>query len=297
MSTPALSCPVRAHRGGRSRSANRKGTLAEGPEISAVETVIDNGKFGTRTVKFETGLLARQAAGSVTLPRRRDDAAVATAAGKHPKDQFDFFPLTIDVEERMYAAGQIPGSFFRREGRPAGRHPHLPSDRPPAAPDVQEGPAQRGPGRHHRLALDPDTLRRARDQRRVALHPARRPAVLRPGRRRPRRPHRGPVGRVPAARPARGRRLRHGRRRPGHRDRDVAIMMVEAEATEQTWNLVQAGAQAPTEEVVAGGLDAARRSSSSGRSRPTGHDLLGRAPGRRPGRGSRSARWPRPRPS
>src|SRR3954449_10941799 len=92
----------------------------EGPEIYAVETVIDNGKHGTRTVKFETGLLARQAAGSVTA--YLDDETMllsATTAGKHPKEQFDFFPLTIDVEERMYAAGKIPGSFFRREGRPS----------------------------------------------------------------------------------------------------------------------------------------------------------------------------------
>ena len=89
------------------------------PVISAVETVIDNGSFGTRTVKFETGLLARQAAGSVTA--YLDDETMllsATTAGKHPKDHFDFFPLTIDVEERMYAAGKIPGSFFRSEGRP-----------------------------------------------------------------------------------------------------------------------------------------------------------------------------------
>ena len=89
------------------------------PTISAVETVLDNGSFGTRTVKFETGLLARQAAGSVTA--YLDDETMllsATTAGKHPKDHFDFFPLTIDVEERMYAVGQIPGSFFRSEGRP-----------------------------------------------------------------------------------------------------------------------------------------------------------------------------------
>ena len=88
-------------------------------EITAVETVLDNGKFGTRTIKFETGLLARQAAGSVTA--YLDDETMllsATTAGKHPKDHFDFFPLTIDVEERMYAVGQIPGSFFRSEGRP-----------------------------------------------------------------------------------------------------------------------------------------------------------------------------------
>lgn len=43
----------------------------------------------------------------------------ATSASKHPKEHFDFFPLTVDVEERMYAAGRIPGSFFRREGRPS----------------------------------------------------------------------------------------------------------------------------------------------------------------------------------
>ena len=93
--------------------------MNEGPIISAVETVLDNGKFGQRTVKFETGLLARQAAGSVTA--YLDDETMllsATTAGKTPKDHFDFFPLTIDVEERMYAVGQIPGSFFRSEGRP-----------------------------------------------------------------------------------------------------------------------------------------------------------------------------------
>jgi polyribonucleotide nucleotidyltransferase len=91
----------------------------EGPIISAVETVIDNGRFGTRTVKFETGLLARQAAGAVTAYLDDDTMLLsATTAGKHPKEQLDFFPLTIDVEERMYAAGRIPGSFFRREGRP-----------------------------------------------------------------------------------------------------------------------------------------------------------------------------------
>ncbi|HEX4471740.1 MAG TPA: polyribonucleotide nucleotidyltransferase, partial [Nocardioides sp.] len=91
----------------------------ESPIISAVETVLDNGKFGQRTIKFETGLLARQAAGSVTA--YLDDETMllsATTAGKTPKEQFDFFPLTIDVEERMYAVGQIPGSFFRSEGRP-----------------------------------------------------------------------------------------------------------------------------------------------------------------------------------
>ena len=82
--------------------------------------VIDNGSFGTRTIRFETGRLAQQAAGAVVA--YLDDETMllsATTASKSPKDHFDFFPLTIDVEERMYAAGRIPGSFFRREGRPS----------------------------------------------------------------------------------------------------------------------------------------------------------------------------------
>ena len=81
---------------------------------------IDNGSFGTRTIRFETGRLAQQAAGAVVA--YLDDETMllsATTAGKSPKEHFDFFPLTIDVEERMYAAGRIPGSFFRREGRPS----------------------------------------------------------------------------------------------------------------------------------------------------------------------------------
>src|SRR5512133_3499865 len=82
--------------------------------------VIDNGSFGTRTIRFETGRLAQQAAGSAVA--YLDDETMllsATTASKNPKDHFDFFPLTVDVEERMYAAGRIPGSFFRREGRPS----------------------------------------------------------------------------------------------------------------------------------------------------------------------------------
>src|SRR5436853_5059251 len=81
--------------------------------------VIDNGSFGTREVVFSTGRLARQAAGSVVAQLGETMLLSATSASKHPKEHFDFFPLTVDVEERMYAAGRIPGSFFRREGRPS----------------------------------------------------------------------------------------------------------------------------------------------------------------------------------
>src|SRR3954454_19310991 len=92
----------------------------EGPDITFAEAVIDNGSFGTRTVRFETGRLAKQAGGAVAAYLDDDTMLLSTTtAGRSPKDQFDFFPLTVDVEERMYAAGKIPGSFFRREGRPS----------------------------------------------------------------------------------------------------------------------------------------------------------------------------------
>src|SRR5207342_3647260 len=96
------------------------GRPVEGPEITFAEAVIDNGPFGPRTVRFETGRLARQAGGSATVYLDGESMLLSTTtAGRTPKEQFDFFPLTVDVEERMYAAGRIPGSFFRREGRPS----------------------------------------------------------------------------------------------------------------------------------------------------------------------------------
>ena len=79
---------------------------------------IDNGAAGTRQIVFSTGRIAQQAAGSVIATLGDTVVLSATTAGKTPREQFDFFPLTVDVEERMYAIGKIPGSFFRREGRP-----------------------------------------------------------------------------------------------------------------------------------------------------------------------------------
>ncbi len=233
----------------------------EGPIISAVETVLDNGKFGQRTVKFETGLLARQAAGSVTA--YLDDETMllsATTAGKHPKEQFDFFPLTIDVEERMYAVGQIPGSFFRSEGRP-GEDAILTCrliDRP-LRPTFKKGLRNEVQVVITVLALDPDQPYDV-----LAINAASMSTQLSG------LPFSGPVGGVRVA-------LIEGQwvAFPSHSQLegavfdmvvagrvtetgDVAIMMVEAEATEQTWDLVQSGTQAPTEEIVAGGLDAAK---------------------------------------
>ena len=88
--------------------------------ITGAIATLDNGDFGTRTLRFETGQLARQADGSVTTYLDDDTMLLATTtASNQPREGFDFFPLTVDVEERMYAAGKIPGSFFRREGRPS----------------------------------------------------------------------------------------------------------------------------------------------------------------------------------
>ena len=92
----------------------------EGPEIKAAEAVIDNGSFGKRTLRFETGRLAQQADGAVAAYLDDDTMILSTTtAGSSPKENYDFFPLTVDVEEKMYAAGKIPGSFFRRECRPS----------------------------------------------------------------------------------------------------------------------------------------------------------------------------------
>jgi polyribonucleotide nucleotidyltransferase len=77
--------------------------------------------IGGREFTFETGKLAKQADGAVVV-RSGDTMVLATAQGRmEPREGADFFPLTVDVEERMYAAGKIPGGFFKREGRPTER--------------------------------------------------------------------------------------------------------------------------------------------------------------------------------
>jgi polyribonucleotide nucleotidyltransferase len=76
---------------------------------------------GGREISFETGKLAKQADGAVVV-RSGDTMVLATAMGRQEaREGADFFPLTVDVEERMYAAGKIPGGFFKREGRPTER--------------------------------------------------------------------------------------------------------------------------------------------------------------------------------
>src|SRR5512143_2419922 len=75
-------------------------------------------RLGESEILVETGTLAKQASGSVTV-RCGDSVMLITAASSNPREGVDFFPLSVDYEERLYAAGRIPGSFQRREGRPS----------------------------------------------------------------------------------------------------------------------------------------------------------------------------------
>lgn len=228
--------------------------------------VIDNGTYGTRTVRFETGRLARQAAGSVVA--YLDDETMllsATTASKRPKDQFDFFPLTVDVEERMYAAGRIPGSFFRREGRP-GTDAILTCrliDRP-LRPSFVDGLRNEIQVVVTVMSLDP------KDPYDVVAINAASASTQLAG-----LPFSGPVGGVRVALIANEAGTdtqwvafpTHDQLDRAAFDMvvagrivgdDVAIMMVEAEATENTIELIAGGATAPTEGVVADGLEAAK---------------------------------------
>ncbi|MFZ0904917.1 MAG: polyribonucleotide nucleotidyltransferase [Mycobacterium sp.] len=227
--------------------------------------VIDNGSFGTRTIRFETGRLAQQAAGAVAA--YLDDETMllsATTASKNPKEQLDFFPLTVDVEERMYAAGRIPGSFFRREGRPS-TDAILTCrliDRP-LRPSFVGGLRNEIQVVVTILSLDPNELYDV-----VAINAASASTQLAG------LPFSGPVGgvrvslidgtwvafpTVEQAERAVFDMVVAGRVVSGSGENaDVAIMMVEAEATQNVIELVAGGAQAPTEAVVAQGLEAAK---------------------------------------
>ena len=232
----------------------------EGQDVKSAVATIDNGKFGKREIRFETGRLARQAAGTAVV--YLDDESMllsAKTASKSPRDQFDFFPLTVDVEERMYAVGKIPGSFFRREGRPS-EDAILTCrliDRP-LRPSFIKGLRNEVQIVVTVMALNPDHMYDV-----VAINAASMSTQLAG------LPFSGPIGGVRVA-------LIDGQwvAFPNHSDLeravfdmvvagriagdDVAIMMVEAEATVKTIGLIAGGAAAPTEEIVGQGLDAAK---------------------------------------
>ncbi|HWV48323.1 MAG TPA: polyribonucleotide nucleotidyltransferase [Microbacterium sp.] len=243
----------------------------EGPEITATEAVLDNGRFGTRTIRFETGRLAQQAQGSVAAYLDGETMLLsATSAGKHPREGFDFFPLTVDVEERSYAAGKIPGSFFRREGRPSTEAILVCRliDRP-LRPSFVDGLRNEVQIVITVLSIAPGEFYDA-----LAINAASASTQ---------------ISGLPFSGPIAGVRLAFIPGGGQHEDQwvafptaeqvseavfdlivagrvvtkadgteDVAIMMVEAEATENSWNLIKAGATKPNEEIVAQGLEASK---------------------------------------
>jgi len=239
--------------------------LMEGPEIKFAEAVIDNGKFGKRTIRFEAGRLAQQSQGAVAA--YLDDETMllsATSASKQPREGFDFFPLTVDVEERSYAAGKIPGSFFRREGRPSTEAILVCRliDRP-LRPSFVNGLRNEVQIVITVLSIAPGEFYDA-----LAINAASASTQ---------------ISGLPFSGPIAGVRMVlidgnwvafptvdqvalavfdivvAGRIVTGKDGKDdVAIMMVEAEATEGSWNLIQAGAVKPDEDIVSQGLEASK---------------------------------------
>jgi len=237
----------------------------EGDDITWSEVVLDNGRFGTRTIRFETGRLAQQAQGAVAAYLDEETMILsATSASKNPREGFDFFPLTVDVEERQYAAGKIPGSFFRREGRPSTEAILVCRliDRP-LRPSFVDGLRNEVQIVVTVLSIAPDEFYDA-----LAINAASASTQISG------LPFSGPIAGVRMALigdqwvafpkhsqlseavfdiMVAGRVVKNA-----DGSEDVAIMMVEAEATEGSWDLIQAGATKPDEAVVAQGLEAAK---------------------------------------
>ena len=220
-----------------------------------------------KTLSFEAGKLAQLADGAV-VARMGDTMLLATAtASRSVREGVDFFPLTVDVEERMYAAGKIPGSFFRREGRATDQailtcrlidRPLRPSFPEGFRNEVHVvatifGADQENP--HDVLAINAASA-----------------ALMISG-----IPFDGPIGAVRIAYSADGQWIPHatyqegdlstfelvvcGRARPADSadgESDIAIMMVEAGGTEDAWRYYTDGAPKVTEEVIAGGLEEAK---------------------------------------
>jgi polyribonucleotide nucleotidyltransferase len=218
-------------------------------------------KIGNQTMTFETGKLARLAHGSAVVTYG-ETQVLATCTTAAPREGIDFFPLTVDVEERMYAAGKIPGGFFRREGRPsetAVLTARL-TDRP-LRPSFAEGFRDEVQIVLTVLSVDMANPYDIPSMNGASL------ATLLAG-----LPFEGPIGAVRMG-------LIDGRWvvNPTFQDLEEAtfdavvagrrndqgevdILMIEGEAPDNTWSLLQGGegAVAPTEEVVAEGLEAAK---------------------------------------
>jgi polyribonucleotide nucleotidyltransferase len=215
-----------------------------------------------KTLSFETGKFALQANGAVVGRLGETMVLVTATASKSVRDGIDFFPLTVDIEERMYAAGKIPGSFFRREGRATDQAILTCRliDRPlrPSFVDGYRnethivgtifGADQENP--HDVLAINTASA-----------------ALMISG-----IPFEGPVGAVRLAFDKSGSWVPHPTYQEGDEasfelvvagrltsdGSDVAIMMVEAGGTESSWSNYEAGAPKTTEASIAEGLEAAK---------------------------------------
>ncbi len=220
-------------------------------------------KVGDAEIRFETGKLAGQAGGSVVAHLGETSLLVASTASSRPKEHLDFFPLTVDYEERMYAAGKIPGGFFKREGRPS-ENAILTArlvDRP-MRPTFAEGLRNEIQILITTLSADqvhtPDVL---------AINGASMATMLAGI------PFDGPVAGVRLALDTDGRwsafptfetldteavfdLVVAGRLNPD--SGEIDILMVEAEATEHAVLKIDMGAAKPTEDVIAQGLEAAK---------------------------------------
>ena len=213
------------------------------------------------TLSFETGKLAFQSQGAVVAKLAGTTVLVTANGAKSVREGIDFFPLTVDVEERMYAAGRIPGSFFRREGRPTDLAILTCRliDRPlrPSFADGYRNETQvvvtvigvDGENPYDVLAINAASA-----------------ALMVSG-----IPFEGPIGAVRMAWSQEGQWVPHPTYEQGesstfelvvagrlNEDDDVAIMMVEAGGTEKAWDWYQEGAPHATEEVIAQGLEAAK---------------------------------------
>jgi polyribonucleotide nucleotidyltransferase len=215
-----------------------------------------------KSLTFETGKLAPQSQGAVVASIGRTTVLVTANADAHIREGIDFFPLTVDIEERRYAAGIIPGSVFRREGRPSDDailtcrlidRPLRPSFADGYRNETQIigtiiGADMENP--HDVLAINAASA-----------------ALMISG-----IPFLGPIGAVRLAYTTEGVWAPHPTFQEGDASTfelvvagsltsdggDVAIMMVEAGGTEQAWQLIQDGAPPVTEAVLSEGLEAAK---------------------------------------
>ena len=210
------------------------------------------------TMTLETGRLAQQADGAV-LVRVGDTTVLSTVATSKPREGIDFFPLTVDVEERMYAAGKIPGGVFRREGRPS--EPAILTCRltdRPLRPSFPEG--FRNEVQVIATILGADLV----NPHDIASINGASAALMVSG-----IPFDGPIGACACR--ARATWLAHPSFEESEESTfelvvagrmidsgDIAIMMVEAGGTEATWRLYEEGAPKVTEEVIADGLEEAK---------------------------------------